>query len=130
MDQIVGLKLEQTKNTPEIRCEYGLITICGNSILENPVKYFKPLQDWTEDYLLSPAPITTVTLKFLYINTSSVLSIFDLLKLLKDKIPNSSENLIVNFYFEFDDPELLELGEIMAGRLDLDFNFTEYNLEE
>jgi len=130
MDQIVGLNIEQTKNTPEINCEYGLITIVGNSILENPISFFKPLHDWADEYLLAPALTTTVTLKFHYINTSSVQSIFDLLKLLREKIPSSSDTLIVNFYFEFDDPELLEVGEIMAGRLKLDFNFTEYSLDD
>ena len=52
------------------------------------------------------------------------------MKTLKEKIPNSADRLIVNFYFEFDDPELLEVGEIMAGRLRLDFNFNEYTLDD
>jgi hypothetical protein len=41
-------------------------------------------------------------------------------------LQEKSKDVAVNFYFEFDDPELLELGEIMEGRLGIKFNFIEY----
>ncbi len=119
------LRFEPQKKTLDIKCVEGNISMSGNSLLPNPKKFFQPVYDWVTEYVKNPAEKTEVSLKFEYIDTSSIQAIFDILKLLKD-IPNSEDRVIVNWYFEFDDPELLEVGEIMDGRLKLNFNFIDY----
>lgn len=121
------LKIESKKDTLEIICTSGKIDISGNSILPNAITFFKPVFEWATKYVENPAKLTEVTLKIEYIDTSSVQALFDLLKLLKD-IPNYESRLVVNWYFEFDDPELLEVGEIIDGRLKLNMNFIEFTL--
>jgi len=120
------LVMQQNKDTLGIQCTRGKIEMTGSSILPDPRKFFKPVVEWVEGYVQDPAEKTEITLKFEYIDTASVQQIFDVLNKFR-QIPNFRTNVTVNWYFEFDDPELLEVGEIMEGRLQLNFNFIEYS---
>lgn len=121
------LKIEQTKDSLEITGKKGKLSMTGNSILPNPQKFFKPVNDWVDEYVKNPESKTEITLKFNYVDTASVQAVFDVLKKFRE-IPKYEEVVTVNWYFEFDDPELLEVGEIMEGRLKLNFNFIEYTV--
>jgi hypothetical protein len=78
-----------------------------------------------EEYIQDPQDLTTIDLKLEYVDTASVQSVFDIMRMFKP-LQDKEKEVAVNFYFEFDDPELLELGEIMEGRLGIKFNFIEY----
>lgn len=106
-----------------------MITFQGTSILHDPISFFKPVSEWVETYIGSPADQTSVILKFEYLDTASVQAIFDILKRLK-KIPGAGNRLHISWYFEFDDPELLEIGEIMETRLRIKFDFIEYQKDD
>jgi len=80
---------------------------------------------WIGSKAKEPQDLTTIDLKLEYVDTASVQSVFDLMRMFKP-LQEKSKDVAVNFYFEFDDPELLELGEIMEGRLGIKFNFIEY----
>ena len=122
------LIMEGKKDSLEIICKSdGNISLTGNSILPNALKFFQPVYDWITEYLKTPAENTVVTLKIEYIDTSSVQALFDMLKMLRE-MPEYEDRLMVNWYFEYDDPELLEVGEIMEGRLKIKFNYIEHNL--
>ena len=120
-----NVKIEPTKKSLEVECSPGYFKLSGNSILSDPRKFFKPIVEWVESYLQDPEDVTTVDLKLEYVDTASVQSVFDIMRMFK-VLQEQKKELVVNFYFEFDDPELLELGEIMEGRLGIKFNFIEY----
>lgn len=120
------LILEGKKDKLNVHCSNGKIEMSGNSILQDAQKFFRPIEEWIADYVKNPANQTEITLKFEYIDSASVQSISILLKYFKDWSEDKSPSVIVNWYFEFDDPELLELGEILQGRLNIPFNFIEY----
>jgi hypothetical protein len=120
-----NIKIEPTKKSLEVECSPGYFKLSGNSILSDPRKFFKPIVEWVESYLQNPEDVTTVDLKLEYVDTASVQSVFDIMRMFK-VLQEQKKELVVNFYFEFDDPELLELGEIMEGRLGIKFNFIEY----
>ena len=119
-----NITIEPTKKSLEVECSPGYFKLSGNSILSDPRKFFKPIVEWVESYLKDPEKLTTVDLKLEYVDTASVQSVFDLMRMFK-ALQEKDKELVVNFYFEFDDPELLELGEIMEGRLGIKFNFLE-----
>lgn len=119
------LNIKQQKNTLEVSCTQGKIEMKGNSIVPNAQSFFKPVFDWVTDYVKNPAKMTEVSLRFDYIDTASVQAVFDMLKILKEAEVNGN-GLVVNWHFEFDDPELLEVGEIMEARLGIKFNYVEY----
>jgi hypothetical protein len=120
------LIIEEKKDNLGIKCSKGKISMTGNSLLPNAQKFFQPVEEWVDAYVKSPAPKTTITLKFNYVDTASVQAIFNVLKKFRE-IPDYEENVVVNWHFEFDDPELLEVGEIMEGRLKLKFNYIEFS---
>ncbi|MFO7932732.1 MAG: SiaC family regulatory phosphoprotein [Bacteroidales bacterium] len=120
-----NIKIEPTKKSLEAECSPGYFKLSGNSILSDPRKFFKPIVEWVDSYLQDPEDVTTIDLKLEYVDTASVQSVFDIMRMFK-VLQEQKKELVVNFYFEFDDPELLELGEIMEGRLGIKFNFIEY----
>jgi hypothetical protein len=123
------LFIKKKKDAPEIICREGSVSMKGNSILADPKAFFQPVTDWIGEYIKNPAETTSVDLEFDYVDTASVQSVFSILKLLK-KIPRHEKRVVVNWYYEFDDPELLEVGEIMQTRLGLNFNFVEQKAPE
>ena len=120
-----NINIEPTKKSLEVECSPGYFKLSGNSILSDPRKFFKPIVEWVEKYVQEPEKKTTIDLKLEYVDTASVQSVFDIMRLFKP-LQEDDKEVEVNFYFEFDDPELLELGEIMEGRLGIKFNFIEY----
>ena len=98
----------------------------GNSILANANKFFSPIIEWVDEYTKDPQKHTEISLKFNYVDTASVQGVFDVLKRFRE-IPDYEDKVVVNWYFEFDDPELLEVGEILEGRLKIKFNYVEFN---
>ena len=120
-----NISIEPTKKSLEVECSPGYFKLSGNSILSDPRKFFQPIVEWVDDYIKNPMDKTTVDLKLEYVDTASVQSVFDIMRLFKP-VQDREKEVTVNFYFEFDDPELLELGEIMEGRLGIKFNFIEY----
>lgn len=122
MEKIV---IEPTKKSLEVECSPGYFKLSGNSILSDPRKFFQPIVEWVEEYVQNPENLTTIDLKLEYVDTASVQSVFDIMRIFKP-LQDKDKEVVVNFYFEFDDPELLELGEIMEGRLGIKFNFIEY----
>ena len=119
------ISIEPTKKSLEVECSPGYFKLSGNSILSDPRKFFKPLVEWVEEYTKEPQDKTIIDLKLEYVDTASVQSVFDIMRMFKP-LQDQNKEIAVNFYFEFDDPELLELGEIMEGRLGIKFNFIEY----
>ena len=120
-----NISIEPTKKSLEVECSPGYFKLSGNSILSDPRKFFQPIVEWVENYIKNPVDKTTVDLKLEYVDTASVQSVFDIVRMFKP-LQDREKEVTVNFYFEFDDPELLELGEIMEGRLGIKFNFIEY----
>ncbi len=123
------LVIKRKKDAPGILCRDGFISMNGNSILADPKAFFQPVTDWVLQYVTNPAETTKVDLEFDYVDTASVQSVFSIIKVLK-KIPYSEKRVVVNWHYEFDDPELLEVGEIMQTRLGLNFNFVEQTKPE
>jgi hypothetical protein len=120
-----NITIEPTKKSLEVECSPGYFKLSGNSILSDPRKFFQPIVEWVEEYIQNPEATTTIDLKLEYVDTASVQSVFDIMRMFKP-LQDKEKEVVVNFYFEFDDPELLELGEIMEGRLGIKFNFIEY----
>ena len=116
-----NLHIEPTVKTLKISGEKGLIEFIGCSILDNPIPFFHPVHDWINTYLKDPPQETVVNCKFEYIDTSSFKHIYLLFKEL-EKINNDCK-IVVNWYVEDSDPEILELGEMLDNRVRFKFNF-------
>jgi hypothetical protein len=120
------LLIEGTPKTPSIRfeSEQGLIEIKGRSIPENSIEFYKPLVDWLEKYGEGPAALTKVNIQLEYFNTSSSKCILDVFKKL-ESIHKAKHEVIINWYYEEDDEDMLEAGEDYESIIRVPFKMIE-----
>ncbi|MBI9053726.1 MAG: DUF1987 domain-containing protein [Bacteroidales bacterium] len=107
------LIIQSTASTPEIYFKQsGHLSIKGKSLPEDPKKFFSPLFDWVEDF---NAENVQLDVKLEYVNTSSSKNILEFIKMIDSK--DSVRHLNLNWYYEIDDLDMLEFGEIIEKRL-------------
>jgi len=121
-----SLLIEGTAKTPNIRFDgnQGLIEIKGRSIPENSIEFYKPLVDWLDLYSQSPKQTTKVNIQLEYFNTSSSKCILDVFKKL-ESIHKSNREVVINWYYEEDDEDMLEAGEDYESIIRIPFKMIE-----
>ncbi len=107
-----AISIEGTAKTPTVKfdAQAGIFEIKGRSIPENSIEFYKPLVDWLDEYGKGPLPLTQVNVQLEYFNTSSSKCILDVFKKL-EAINKGKSEVIVNWYYEEDDEDMLEAGE-------------------
>lgn len=107
--------IEGDKRCPKISADFenGVIEIEGISLPENPYHYYQPFMDELDDYLKSPLPKTTLSLKLEYFNTGSALALRNTIQKLNDGLPDNT--FTVKWYYEKDDVDMLDSGEEFAS---------------
>lgn len=126
MDSII---IEGTPKTPTVNFDAtkGIVEIKGRSIPENAIEFYKPLVDWLDSYAGSPQSETKVNIQLEYFNTSSSKCILDVFKKLEN-VYKKDNNVVINWYYEEDDEDMLEAGEDYQSILKIPFKMIE--LEE
>ncbi len=121
-----NLNLEGSAKTPTVNFDKGngTLELKGRSIPENSIEFYKPLNDWIDNYATNPVAETIVDVKLEYFNTSSSKCILDLFKQL-EKLNQQDTNVRVNWYFEEDDEDMAEAGEDYQAIIDLPFKMIE-----
>lgn len=121
-----NIEIEGSPKTPEIKfnSESGVIEIKGRSIPENSIEFYKPMIDWLEEYSTSPQSKTIVNIQLEYFNTSSSKCILDVFKKLEVISKNGNE-VIINWYYEEDDEDMLEAGEDYQSIIRIPFKMIE-----
>lgn len=121
-----NLNLEGTAKTPSVKfdAENGVLELRGRSIPENSIEFYKPLNDWIDQYSGGPKENTIVDIKLEYFNTSSSKCILDLFKQL-ESLNDKATNVSVNWYFEEDDEDMEEAGEDYQAIINLPFKMIE-----
>jgi hypothetical protein len=119
------IKIEGSPKTPTVNFEAsGKIEIKGRSIPENSIEFYKPLIDWLDQYLTSPAKLTNVNVQLVYFNTSSSKCILDVLKKL-EAIYKAGNEVVINWHYEEDDEDMLEAGEDYQSIIKVPFKMCE-----
>ncbi|HEX3008245.1 MAG TPA: DUF1987 domain-containing protein [Bacteroidales bacterium] len=121
-----SLSIEGTAKTPTVKfdAELGVIEIKGRSIPENSIEFYKPLVDWLDKYSKVAKPITKVNVQLEYFNTSSSKCILDVFKKL-ESIHKTNKEVIINWYYEEDDEDMLEAGEDYESIIRVPFKMIE-----
>ena len=121
-----ALVIEGTQKTPvvEFDPQKGVLEIKGRSIPENSIEFYKPLVDWLEDYSDSTTSKTVVNIHLEYFNTSSSKCILDVFKKL-ESIHKSNNEVVINWYYEEDDEDMLEAGEDYESIIRVPFKMIE-----
>ena len=109
MDNLV---IEGTKQTPHIdfNASTGVLNISGRSIPENTFEFFNPVLQWLDEYAGIAGDETVINVSLEYFNTSSSKYILEIFKRLKGVL-NDGKDVLVKWYYEEDDEEMMETGE-------------------
>lgn len=120
------ISIEGTPKTPLVKFneETGVIEIKGRSIPENSIEFYKPLVDWLDEYAKDPLKLTRVDVHLEYFNTSSSKCILDVFKKL-EVIHKAKNEVLINWYYEEDDEDMLEAGEDYESIIRVPFKMIE-----
>jgi hypothetical protein len=120
------ISIEATPKTPTITFDSGkgFLEIKGRSIPENALEFYKPLVEWVEKYADKPQTSTNVNIQLEYFNTSSSKCILDVFKKL-EAIKKGVSNVLINWYYEEDDEDMLEAGEDYQAIVNVPFKMVQ-----
>ena len=117
-----NLSIQKTDSTPEIDFNLnGELKILGRSLPEDVHKFYDPIIEWVKNLA---AESVKLELKLEYLNTSSTKKVLNLLIALDENL--NINDIEVDWYYEFDDLEMEDLGEIYEE----DMNRTKFNYIE
>jgi hypothetical protein len=110
-----NLSLAATEFTPVVNfdCQTNQLTLRGNSYPEDPSTFYAPVFAWVQEYLAQVDPDTEVlvNVEIAYFNSSSSKVLLDFFDLLNDKAFNDAVPVDINWYYDPEDPDMLEYGE-------------------
>lgn len=118
------LKIEARPKTPYVHFdgESGRMVLRGMSCAENSPEFYRSILSWVEGYAQKPCPQTTVEMNFKYFNTSSAKSLLDVLSRFM-RVQEMGGALVVNWYYEDDDEQMLEQGEHLSEIIGHPFHY-------
>jgi hypothetical protein len=83
----------------------GICEITGESYMEETYKFYQPILNWLENYLLEKKSIE-FNFKLSYFNTSSSRSILEIFSIIKKHLDTGGK-AIVNWYYDVQDPDMV-----------------------
>lgn len=122
------ITIKGTPKTPtiELNVNSGVVEIKGRSIPENAIDFYRPIVEWLDNYSESPLDKTVVNIQLEYFNTSSSKCILDVFKKLENIYKrNGYKGVVINWYYEEDDEDMLEAGEDYQSILKIPFDMVE-----
>ncbi|MBK9391579.1 MAG: DUF1987 domain-containing protein [Bacteroidetes bacterium] len=112
MEELKSLIIEGTKKTPLIEFNNltGELVLSGKSYPENTARVYEPVVEWISDYIKTYHKTTNFHLRLDYFNSTSLLWIVKILKMLSTYDKKES-NLFINLYFDDEDFDLKDKEE-------------------
>ena len=112
-----------TGNTPEFLLDpEGIIKIKGRGLFGNNTGFTDQIMNWIEEYLNNPAETTYVIIAFEYLNSFSTTILVSILRKLSQVILQSKK-LIIQWYYEEGDDDILERGEYITENFNIPIEF-------
>jgi hypothetical protein len=117
------LHILPTENTPEfLFSPDGMIKIRGRGLFGNKTAATDQLGNWIDEYVTNPAEITYVILAFEYLNSFSTTLLVSILRKFSQVLLKSGK-LVVQWYYEEDDEDILERGEYISSTFNIPILF-------
>jgi len=117
--------ISPTKSSPEVILDQnGSIKISGRLIPENAEDFFRPIEDWINEYFRNPAKITSVEISLEYVNSAGTKYLLDIIhKITHVHLKKDTNKFIISWYYNEEDEDILEKGRLFSSNLDVPFNF-------
>jgi hypothetical protein len=122
-----SISIKETEATPgiEFNPEDGQLTIKGRSHPENAKVFYNPIITWCEEYVSKAPEKTTLNVQLEHFNTMTSKSLLDVFRSLRP-IKEDAKELMVKWFYEADDEELLDAGLTYQEITGLDFEMIPY----
>ena len=128
--EMEDLFIQNTLSTPEIQFSTsGTLIIKGTSRPEDSRYFYRHALNWLNEYGQQSCKVTTLSLNFSYIDTSSVRSMVDFIKAMT-KLEQRGFEAIVNWYYEEGDDDLFDVGDALRSNTKLRVNLVELDTDE
>jgi len=112
-----------TDKTPEVLLNpEGIIKIKGRCLILNKTKVAEEIMSWIKEYLDNPAEETTVIIGFEYLNSFGASILISMLREFS-KVILKRKKLVIRWYYEGDDDDLLERGKQVSSSLSIPFEY-------
>lgn len=107
----MNLDIPQTSSSPAIAADWaaGRVSIRGDSYPENSFDLYQPLIAWVESFLAEPERPLRLDIELLYMNTSSVRVLMDILDLLESAF-QAGRAVSVLWCYDADNGRIAELA--------------------
>ena len=102
----------------------GTLQIKGRCIPEDPIEFFRPLNEALSEYLQSGPSRIVVTIDLEYFNTSSSKCLLDIFRKLEPVHQAGKSEVTVLWNYEEDDEDMMEAGEDYKTIVKLLFEIT------
>jgi len=118
------LKIEKRIDSPMVLADgqSGYFEVNGKSLPEDAVEFYKPLENYVQEYVKSPQQKTTINLKLEYLNTSSSKKLLDIIGYF-EALPSQGYEVVLNWYHRDEDQDMIDEGVEFAHMTSLKVNF-------
>lgn len=115
MTSMTELDVVASQSTPGIRTDAaaGVLYMDGDSFPENAYELFAPVIGWVERYLSDGSAPLRLDLRLVYLNTSSVRGMLDVLDLL-EAAHEQGRQVSLRWFYHPDNERVAELAEEFA----------------
>ncbi|MBN1599320.1 MAG: SiaC family regulatory phosphoprotein [Bacteroidales bacterium] len=121
--ELKKVEILPTESTPGIFMDpEGFIKIKGKGMVLDNTSNHEKIIEWITKYLANPAEVTFVSICMEYLNSYWTAKLITILKKISDII-FQHKKLIINWFYEEDDEDILERGEHISESLNLPINF-------
>jgi len=119
-----NLFLKGGEETPTIalNADTGIMEISESSYPEYTNEIYNPVLEWLEDYTLEASKKLTFNFRLDYFNTSTSFRFQQIINLLNDYFLNKQGAVVVNWFYQDGDIDMLENGEDYAKDAKMPFN--------
>jgi len=100
----------------------GIIKVSGRAIDENLRTVPEQITKWIDVYLLNPVKTTQVIIALEYLNSFNTIILTSILRRLS-QVRQQSKELVIKWYIENDDDDLLDRGESISTAFDIPIEF-------
>lgn len=109
---------------PQIKVDEnkGILRIEGESYHEHAIEFFQPIFEWLQNFITThPTQALTLEFKMTYFNTSTSRRFLEMFRIAEAHYKNGG-NIVVNWYHEADDLDMLDSGLEYQQEVSFDFN--------
>ena len=112
-----------TQKTPEVLLDpKGFVRIKGRCMDKNYSGCPRPISDWIDEYKMQPAEITIIDIYLEYVNGFNSAILITLFRKFLTLKP-AGRKLVINWFYEEGDEDILEQGEYISSAIKTPFNY-------